>query len=195
MVHHKKNQDKLSFEQAKQLVREFKVFTAKEYLRFRASSTDFKKVLPYQPSIYYKNEWKGWCNFTGMDNSPEVDFNIEEIQQIAVSLNIRTKEEWRLAVSTNLINGPLHISKVDGFSNWAQFLAHDKYLNFKDLLSFTRKLGLRTQTDWRQWCRDNDRPDNVPFDLHGHYKTDFQSITPAVTKSFWHYLFVEETSE
>lgn len=195
MVLNKKNPTKLTFDQAKKLVRDFKIFTAKEYLRFRAASHEFKILLPCQPSIFYKTQWKGWSDFTGINSGIGNDVDIEKIQQIALSLDIRTKEEWRLAVTSNLINGPLHISKVEGFSNWTQFLAKDKYLAFDDLLGFTRKLGLKTQTDWRKWCRDNERPDNVPFDLYGHYKEYFQSITPKVAKSFWYFLFVDGNDE
>lgn len=191
----KKTQTKLSFNEAKELVRVFKIFTAKEYLRFRAASDEFKLILPNQPSVFYKNDWKGWCDFTGFNSAIENDVDIQKIQKLALSLDIRTKEEWRLAVATNLINGPLHISKVEGFSNWAQFLAKDKYFTFKDLLTFTRPLGLKTQTDWRQWCKRNKRPDQVPFDLAGHYKEDFLKIEPSIKVSFWRYLFIGEVGE
>lgn len=105
-------------------------------------------------------------------------------------MGIKTKEEWCLAVKTKQIDAPLFVSKVQGFSNWSQFLNLEKYANFDQLLTFTRAINIRTQTDWRQWCRDNEKPFNIPFDLHSHYIEDFESLSIEPKISFWRYIFV-----
>lgn len=173
------------------LIRDFGVFTAKEYDRFRNGSSVLKEQLPAQPSVFYKNEWNGWNEFTGIEHKKE-EVNIQEIQKIAIEMGIKTKEEWRMAVTTKQIDAPLFVSKVQGFSNWTQFLNTDKYRDFVELLSFTRSLGIKTQTDWRGWCRDNERPQDVPFDLHTHYKDSFLSLERPNNISFWRYIFVGE---
>ncbi|MBB1440996.1 hypothetical protein H5202_20520 [Shewanella sp. SG41-4] len=168
---------------------EFGIFTAKEYTRFRKSSVDLKKQLPYQPSVFYKKEWAGWNEFTGIKHKSS-NIDLQQIQKIAIEMGIKTREEWRMAVATNRIDAPLYVSKVQGFSNWSQFLNVERYVGFDELLNFTRSLNLKTQTDWRKWCRDNERPSSIPFDLQTHYKSDYISANPNSKISFWRFIFV-----
>jgi hypothetical protein len=172
------------------LIRKVGIYTAKEYTRYRSSSLDLKEKLPAQPRVFYKGLWKGWNDFTGIEHKT-TSVDISKIQQIALEMGIKSREEWRLAVCTQKIDAPIYVSKVQGFSNWSQFLALNEYWSFEDLLKYTRKLGIKTQTDWRQWCRDNERHQKVPFDLHYHYKNDFNSLN-LKNISFWRYIFVGE---
>ncbi|WP_282109301.1 hypothetical protein [Shewanella algicola] len=171
------------------LIRDYGIFTAKEYDRFRNGSEELKEQLPSQPSVFYKNKWNGWDEFTGVQHQVD-NVDIQEVQRIAIELGIKTKEEWRIAVSTKQIDAPLFVSKVQGFSNWSQFLNIEKYTTFDNLLKFSRSLGIKTQTEWRQWCRDNEKPHTIPFDLPTHYKDDFLSMEDRGTLSFWRYIFV-----
>jgi hypothetical protein len=180
---------KLTYNEAMTLIRDYGIFTAKEYDRFRRGNAELQEQLPAQPSVFYKNDWNGWNEFTGVEHK-KIEVNFQKIQKIALEMGIKTKEEWRLAVGTKEIDGPLYVSKVQGFSNWSQFLSTDKYVQFDELLNFTRKIEIRTQTDWRKWCRNNEKPRNIPFDLHTHYKNNFLALGNPNNISFWRYIFV-----
>ncbi|GIU41091.1 hypothetical protein TUM3794_20750 [Shewanella colwelliana] len=182
---------KLTYQEAKSFIREYFISSASEYKRFREISIENKTLLPSNPNIYYGKEWTSWNDFTGFETTPD-RISFEELQSKVAELDIRTKEEFRLAVKTNEIDAPLNISKIEGFSNWSHLLPSKKYMELDELLTFTRKLNLRTQMDWRQWCKDNERPARVPFDLLREYQQQFKALKLKSKVSFWRYLFVGE---
>lgn len=185
-------QPKLTMASAKKMLLNFCVSSAREYQRFRNSSHELKALLPADPSVYYRKEWKSWNEFLGKSEKSDEEYRIEMLQQQAIALNLATKEEWRLAVLQKKIDGPLNISNLQGFTNWKSFLKQSNYLPFSELLAFTRGLGLKTQTDWRNWNKLYQRPCNVPYDLSGHYKEDYGKLVEELELrkiSFWKYIF------
>lgn len=180
---------KLTYEEAKLYIRDYFISSASEYKRFREVTITNKEILPSNPNIYYSKEWTSWNDFTGFEQQPQ-RISFEDLQSKVAALDIRTKEEFRLAVRKREIDAPFNISKIEGFSNWSHLLPSNKFLAFEDLILFTRTLNLRTQMDWRQWCKDNERPANVPFDLLREYKGQFNELPLEKKISFWRYIFV-----
>ena len=84
--------------------------------------------------MFYKKEWSGWNEFTGVTHKNNRNIDLQQIQKIAIEMGIKTREEWRMAVATNQIDAPLYVSKVQGFSNWSQFLNVERYVDFDALL-------------------------------------------------------------
>lgn len=182
--------DKLTYNQALNLIREYNVTSANDYKRLRTSTPEFKINLPSQPMVFYKDEWIGWDDFTGFHYKiAEVD--IESLQNLALSLNLKTKEEWCLAINTHQIEAPVHINKIKGFKNWNDFFNKPRYLDFSELIKFTRSLKLKTQMDWRDWCKVNSRPQYVPFNLRKNYFNDYLKACPAKKPSFWRFIFIK----
>jgi len=180
---------KLNYHQARTLIRENFVSSALSYQDFRNSSEDLKSSLPAQPMVFYKDDWNGWEEFTSLKNK-ELDIDIKTLQKLAEQLNLHSKSEWEQAIRDNLIGSPIAISKIKGFSNWHNFLNKTEYLPFEDLLVFTRSLNLKTQMDWREWCKTNERPKGVPFNLRKIYYDDFQSHCFDLDYSFWKFIFI-----
>ena len=46
------------------------------------------------------------------------------------------------------------------------------FLPFKQALRFVRTLNLKTQKEWKEWCRSGSRPINIPSNPHTAYKAD-----------------------
>ncbi|MGI2115612.1 hypothetical protein ACRN9G_18695 [Shewanella frigidimarina] len=180
---------KLCYREAQILIKKHLVTSASEYRDFRTSDEDLKSKLPYQPMVFYKEDWKGWDDFTSFKNK-ELDIDIRMLQKIAEQLNIKTKADYNQAIKDNLIGSPISISKIKGFSNWSNFFHQSEYISFEDLLIFTRSLSLKSQMDWREWCKNNERPKDVPFNLRKIYYDDFTRVCFDHKYSFWKFIFV-----
>lgn len=180
--------EKLTYQQALELIRDFKITSANDYMRFRNSCPDMKTQLPSQPMVFYKEDWNGWDEFTGVEYLTS-EHDIESLQKLALSLSLKTKEEWQLAINTKQIDAPVHINKIKGFKNWNEFFNKPTYIDFPSLLAFTRSLKLKTQMDWREWCKVNTRPKDVPFNLRKNYFDDYLRECPTKKPSFWRYIF------
>jgi hypothetical protein len=44
--------------------------------------------------------------------------------------------------------------------------------------------------DWREWCKTNERPAGIPFNLRKIYYQDFLTVTFDLEYSFWKYIFI-----
>ncbi|QIR16426.1 hypothetical protein [Shewanella aestuarii] len=182
---------KLSYIEARTLIRENFVSSALEYQEFRNSCEALRSQLPSQPLVFYKEDWKGWDEFTGVKHK-ELDIDIKTLQTLAEHLNLHTRSEWEQAIKENMLGVPISINKIKGFSNWSNFLSKSEYISFKELLVFTRSLSIKTQMDWREWCKKNSRPDRVPFNLRKIYYDDYLAECLNHNVSFWKFIFVGE---
>jgi hypothetical protein len=111
---------KLSFQDAQKLIKENFISSAQEYQEFRNSDDEIKSKLPYQPMVFYKNDWQGWDDFTGTKNK-ELDIDIQTLQKLAVQLNLHTKAEWEEAIRNNLVGSPISINKYQGLFKLVKF--------------------------------------------------------------------------
>jgi hypothetical protein len=153
------------------------------------------EALPSQPHVFYQTNWQSWQAFLLCDKQTTSAEDVQRLRDVANQLGITTEVEWRLAVLRKQVDGPIKINQSEGFNNWSSFLNQGaEYLSFEELLPFTRSLGLRTQLDWRVWCKTNPKPDNIPYDLRGHYHDRFVAKMDEIHRrrpSFWRYIFTQ----
>ena len=45
-----------------------------------------------------------------------------------------------------------------------------EFRSFEDAKKFVRKLGLKTQKDWKEYCSSGKKPDDIPSNLNTSYK-------------------------
>ncbi len=180
---------KLSYVQAMDIIRKNDISSASDYLVFRNSCSSNKQKLPSQPMVYYSDNWNGWDEFTGVAyKSNDVDIDIKSLQKLVAGLNIKTQSELKNAIKNKQIDAPVSINKIKGFKNWNNIFHQKKYLPFNELLTITRSLGLKTQMDWREWCKKGMRPANIPFNLRKFYYDSYLNECPDKKMSFWSYV-------
>ena len=100
----------------------------------------------------------------------------------ARSLKLKTLKEWEAwrmtgARPANIPSTPHAVYKHDGWQGWGHWLGtgnlHTKeFLPFKKALLHARSLKLKSQKEWRQWCKSGERTANMPSTPHTTYKHD-----------------------
>ena len=88
----------------------------------------------------------------------------EEAREFARSLKLKNYSEWEEYRKSgerpnDIPANPDIIYKNDGWKDWVDWLGYE-YLPFKESRDFTRSLNLRSQTEWKQYCKSG--KDGIP---------------------------------
>ena len=170
----------LSFEEARVFVHSLKLKSNKEWREYCKLGKKPDNI-PYHPERTYK-DWKGWGDWLGTMNVFKKDFiSFEEARKFVRKLKLRSHEEWRKYSKSdkksNIPATPNKSYKNKGWKGWGDWLGignlrpEDRvYLSFKESRSFVRKLKLKSIKEWRDYCKSNKKPDNIPACPNGVYR-------------------------
>ena len=93
------------------------------------------------------NEWKEWCK----------------------------SEDRRCDVPTE----PHATYKNKGWKGYGDWLGtgniksgDQEWLSFENARSYMQNLGLKSQKEWKEWCKGDNRPENIPTHPHKIYKNE-----------------------
>ena len=151
--------------------------------------------IPIWPHIYYKSHWKGYGDWIGSGNTHPRDFEhlpFHEAREFARSLCLNKGADWKRyckgefpgkpplpkGMSTNPNRTYAKNGWID-FSDWlgAEIIAPQnmKFRSFTEARSFARKLGLKSEDDWREFARGlraeiGIRPSDIPIKPDSKYK-------------------------
>lgn len=172
-----KRQQYLPFEKAKIFARSLKIRGCKEWLEY-ANSGKIPAYIPFHPNRIYKNQgWVGWKDFLGKSF-----VSLEKAHKYALSLKLNSYRQWRKLVISNKIpenipKSPDQVYKNQGWKNWGDFLGTGNislcskiYRPFKQARKYVRELNLRSITQWREYCKSGNRPEDIPAGPHLYYK-------------------------
>jgi superfamily II DNA or RNA helicase len=100
--------------------------------------------------------------------------SFEEARQYVRSLGLKNQHEWKKLCKTenkpkDIPSSPNTIYKHEGWVSFGNWLGTDsvatRYLEFKDFISardFVRNLGLKSQTQWKEYIKSGYKPNNIP---------------------------------
>ena len=65
-----------------------------------------------------------------------------------------------------------------GWTSWEDFLGYKKnianqnkiYKSFKDSRKYVRKIGIKSISEWRNYCKSGKKPSDIPAAVHSVYK-------------------------
>lgn len=87
-------------------------------------------------------------------------------------------KKWSINHRPHFIPGsPNTIYRNDGWIGWADFLGTKKdfdgeFLSFEEARKVIQPLGLKSQKEWRQYCKSGNKPYNIPAAPWNFYKKD-----------------------
>ncbi|MBI3415140.1 MAG: DEAD/DEAH box helicase family protein [Verrucomicrobia bacterium] len=105
----------------------------------------------------------------------------EQARNFSRSLRLRSSVEWRYISKTNarpvdIPAAPNQIYKYSGWVDWGDWLgtgtianAKLKFLPFEEAREFARSLPVKSQTEWREYCKSGKKPPNIPAKPNGTY--------------------------
>ncbi len=119
-----KSENFLEFEQAKKLLKSFKLKNASAY------SMEYQKIsidLPSVPKRHYADKWNGWDDFLGKDNKEYMSYQL--LSSLVKLEGIKSKEEYLLfrnsSVQKNIIPYAPDIAYEKNWKNWKTFLGRN----------------------------------------------------------------------
>jgi hypothetical protein len=150
----------LDYEEAKLYIKNnYEIKIIKDY-----RSLDLPTFLSKRPQNIYK-EWKGWEDYLGINLNRNIEYLTYEEAKEWIKNNYPsiTVKQYRNMAKNNEF--PIFISKKPErkYENfiWADYLYNNGrkkhrefYLKFEEAREIVRKLGLKSNMEWRRWCKN-----------------------------------------
>jgi hypothetical protein len=171
------------FESAREFVRNLRLRSNAEWRKYWKSHNKPDNI-PAAPERTYKNEWKGWGDFLGTGNVYEKKWrSFEDARKFAHTLELNTINEWVKFTQSNRRpeDIPVHPERAykNEFQGMGDFLGTGKTRNFrpyKEAREFVRSLKLKGQKEWKEYCKSENRPNDIPSSPREVYKKDFKGF-------------------
>ena len=185
---------KRPFKEARSFARSLQLKSQTEWQLFSSGRLKGKgkrpNDIPGAPDRYYK-EFKNWPDWLGTKNVATKDRvyrSFHKARKWARSLNITT-HLWRKfcrgelpekgTLPKDIPSNPNLVYAKRGWKGWADWFGTDfvrtNKLSYLEARNIVRKLGLKSNKEWRKYCRGEypdkgKRPPNIPSNPDGFYK-------------------------
>jgi len=176
-----------SFAEARKFVHSLNIKSNREWRQYCKSGKKPDDI-PTTPARTYKN--KGWVSEGDWLGTKTVaTYNIQyrsfdEAKRFVRSLNFQNEKQWRQYCKSgkkpdNIPASPDKPYKKEwkGIGDWLGTgrIANQnrKYLPFSQARKSIRSLGIKNVDGWRNWCKTNIRPKNIPAHPHEAYKNEW----------------------
>ncbi len=178
-----------SFEDAREFVRALNLKSTKEWQEY-CKSGNKPDDIPTAPNGTYKKDYKGWGDFLGTENIASQDKifrSFKEAREFVRKLGLKNQKEWSAYRKSDnkpddIPSNPNATYKKEwkGFGDWTgtgNIAAFNKvYRSYKEAREFVRKLGLKNRDEWKEYCKSDDKPDDIPANPNGTYKKEFKGF-------------------
>lgn len=174
----------LSFVDARNYIKETNIKTLDEFIKW-AKSTEKPEFIPFCPDKVYKDEWVSWPDFLGTKpgwtSNTYKPFN--EAKEYIRALNLKGQKGWLKYVKSGKM--PFDIPRTpdkvysDEWINLGDWLGTNKisnrdigkqYLPFEEAREYVRKLELKNDYEWAEYCKSGKKPFNIPQSFRKIYK-------------------------
>jgi hypothetical protein len=178
------------FESAREFARSLGLQSTKEW-RAYTKSGDKPDDIPNSPDSTYKKNFKGYGDWlgTGTPSSRNRKYrSFEEARKFVRKLNLKNAHEWRAyCISGNkpyeITSVPERVYKNNGWIGLGDWLGtgtpssrNRKYRSFEDAKEFVHKLKLKSTTEWNEYCKSGNKPDDIPQSLRNTYKNKYKGM-------------------
>ena len=172
-----------NFESAREFARLLKLKSYEEWNEY-CKSGDKPEDIPSHPQGTYKNKgWIGWGDFLGTGNVHKKEFrDFESAREFVRELNIEGNNEWREYCKSgnkpeDIPSAPELTYKNNGWIGYGDWLGTGRVANFnlvfhdfESARDFVRKLGIKSKSEWEEYCKSGNKPDDIPSDPSVIYK-------------------------
>lgn len=173
-----------NYDDAKNYVRELGIKNANEWRKYSKSGT--KPIdIPTTPNLVYKNNgWVDWADFLGTENKYKREFlTYEEAKKLLKEQKIDTSKKYREAFKKGLIKDKLpnspHLIYKKYWTTWGDFFGTGKtskieFMSFEEAKKFIQKENIKSNKEWRVFCKSSKRPPNLPVAVERYYKSEWK---------------------
>jgi len=168
----------LSFTDARAKIRKFNLKSQDEFNALK-DTVNFPSDIPRAPDQKYDDtgEWMGWPDFLGYVYTRKVNYlSFKDAREKIRSFNFLARSEWdnycdTIEFPSNIPKTPRVIYEGEWISmnDWLGIEEID-YLPYEEVKNITRKLKVKTSTQWRNYFDEGKLPQNVPKSLDSVYE-------------------------
>jgi superfamily II DNA or RNA helicase len=172
----------MPFEEAKNCVLQNEINTHEKWRQFIHS---YKRPfnLPTLPNLVYKESgWINWGDFFGtyrIANQHKTFLSHDEAKEIVNIKGIKNHKKLREFLKSddrpsNFPGNPKHNYLNKGWISWEHFFNIEKreFLVFDEAKKFIQGLNLKNQKEWREYCKSDRKPNNIPANPNTVYRTE-----------------------
>jgi hypothetical protein len=178
------------FESAREFVQSQNLQSKTDWQKF-CKSGNKPEDIPASPSTTYKKDWISWGDWlrNGMPILRKSKFySFEDSKKFVQNLNLKNAHEWReYCTSGNrpdyITSVPERVYKNKGWTTLGDWLGtgtpssrNRKYRSFEDAKKFVHKLKLKSESQWNEYCKSGETPDDIPQSAKHIYKNEFQNM-------------------
>ena len=173
----------LPYTEARSFVHKLKFKTVTQWVNYSKSEKRPYNI-PSNPRRTYKKEWKGMGDWLGTDyisNRDKVFRSFTEAREFARALNLSGENQWREYCKSgnkpdDIPSNPNTVYKNE-FKGMGDFLGTGTVANYnkvfrpyKEAREFVRTLGLKNASEWKEYCKSGNKPDDIPSAPWNTYK-------------------------
>ncbi len=139
--------------------------------------------IPVAPNAVYKSKgWISWSDWFGTRNRRGDYRSFEEARAFVRTLGLQNQSAWSAWAKSDarpdyVPANPREVYKGKGWAGIGDWLGTGRiayqnkvYSSFEEARAFVRKLGLLSQSAWREWAKSDGRPDDIPASPDWVYK-------------------------
>jgi hypothetical protein len=157
-----------SFKEARAYVHGLGLKSETQWREYRSS--DRKPAdIPSKPERY--DEWAGWGDWLG------TEFQFQPFKKARAHvrrLGLKSSTEWKTYCKSgkkprDIPAVPRHVYLNDGWAGWGDWLGTGRvathlrqYKSFKEARAYVHGRGLKSETQWRAYCKSGKKPADIP---------------------------------
>ena len=174
------NKEYLSFENARDFVHKLGLKSLKDW-EIYSESGKRPEHIPKHPHATYKHKgWKSIKDWIGVEIVTFLPFN--EAQIFVHQLGFKSESDWRDYCRSrkkpkDIPATPSTVYKNKGWKSIGDWLGTDNvapryraFLPFDEARAFVHQLGLKNETNWRDYCKSGEKPEDIPAYPNESYK-------------------------
>jgi superfamily II DNA or RNA helicase len=185
-----------SFEEAREFARGLGLKGQREW-RDYCKSGNRPEDIPMNPDRAYSSEFQGYGDWLGTGRRRGQWRPFDEARDFARRLGLKSESEWRDYCKSDekpndIPSAPNQVynSEFKGMGDWlgtGYVAARDRqWRPFSEARDFIRNLGLKNEREWRDYCKSDEKPDNIPSRPERAYGTEYQGMGDWLGTGFVH---------
>ncbi len=150
------------FEEAREFARSLNLRNAVEWRQYCKSGKDGvpkSNDIPSAPDVIYKNDWNGWFDWLG---------NEDRVSALKGRKMPERTEEHRRKIGEALKGR----KRTEEHKKKMSEAKKKSWRPFEEAREFTRSLKLRSEREWKEYSKTDERPDDIPTNPNITYRDD-----------------------
>jgi hypothetical protein len=173
-----------SFKDARAFVRRLGLKSSTEWFDYGKCGKKPADIPAYPGLVYEKSGWAGYGDWLGTGTTaPQLREyrSFKKARAFARNLGLKSRDEWydycKSGKKPADIPANPHTTYAEaGWSGMGDWLGTGtiashlrEYRSFKDARAFVRRLDLKSQTEWKEYCKSGKKPADIPARPHTTY--------------------------